>query len=212
MNPLAGFSDWVLALLPRLFLVPGGVCLLIAIGLHYLAAGNLRRTALRTLLRAFLKENTLALATAWVAVALIPFAGIAPLLFPVDTFALLALPIASLAFDQFGSSERNPLEIGGVLVITISIMALVLPERHLLITVSEGSTTIWPALVIIAAGLVVLAASAANSVSGAMRWLALGSLGLTIGSSLDPVLGAGLLALVFAAGLVLVRLGWGKGE
>lgn len=214
MNPLSGFSDWVLALLPRLFLLPGAPALLLAVALYYLAdraRSNPTITGPHALAHAFLRGNTLALATAWVGVALVPFPGMAPLPFPVDTFALLSLPVASLAFDLFSGKKIESQEIGGVLALIVAVPALALQGSRLFDTGSNEGAAAWLGLGSMACGLVALFPGVAWGISGAMRWLTLGAIGLEIGAALNLTFVAGLLAGAYVLGALATRFGWGKG-
>lgn len=209
MNPLAGFSDWVLALVPRLFFAPGGVCLLLAFALYSIAKRNLIGLSLRQLFHAFLRENTLALAFAWTATALVPLAGIAPLPFPVDAFSLLSLPVISLAFDIV-DNKKNIGEIVGVLAITAALLSLALPEKRLLVPGPGNGSLSWVVLGAVVAGLGALAPSAGLGINGAMRWLALGLTGLTLAASFNLEVVVALLVGCFAVGLGAAKLGWSK--
>jgi hypothetical protein len=72
---LAAFSDWALALLPRLFLYPGGLFLLASLALLRLASGGAGALAPPAVLRDLAGTNALSLAVAWAAVALLPLPG-----------------------------------------------------------------------------------------------------------------------------------------
>lgn len=223
MNLFAGFSDWVLALLPRLFFAPGGVCLLLAFALHYTASHyrdsrgtashNSNRTNPRQLLHAFLRENTPALASAWTATALVPLVGIAPLPFPMDTFSLLSLPILSLAFDVSVGNKKDVDEIGeivGVLAITVAVLSPALSGKRLLLTGHGDGNPSWVVLGAIVVGLVALTPSAGLGINVAMRWLALGLTGLTLAASFNLGQVTALLAGCFTVGLIVAKLGWSK--
>ncbi|HST06038.1 MAG TPA: hypothetical protein VLQ48_15070 [Chloroflexia bacterium] len=106
MTPeLAQFSDWVLALLPRLFIYPGGLWLLAGVLLVRLAGGG--ATAIRpgVWLDDLLRTDLPSLALAWVVVALLPLPEASILPSPVDIWVLAALLALSLLLDV---GLRNP--------------------------------------------------------------------------------------------------------
>jgi hypothetical protein len=106
MTPeLAQFSDWVLALLPRLFIYPGGLWMLAGVLLVRLAGSG--ATAIRPgpWLEDLLRTGLPSLALAWVAIALLPLPGASTLPSPVDIWVLAALLAVSLLLDV---GLRNP--------------------------------------------------------------------------------------------------------
>jgi hypothetical protein len=88
-DPSAAFAAWVLGLLPRLALWPGGVALLLAGGGAWWAG---RRGGGGAALPAL---ERLALALAWAAVAFLPLPGTPPLPLAPDALVLLGLLLAA---------------------------------------------------------------------------------------------------------------------
>src|SRR5437868_6034119 len=101
MNSWLGpFSDWTLALLPRLFLYPGGLWMLsMLLPLCLLPARRRSRAFLPPASCLLPAGPSPQLAVAWVALALLPLPGAAPLPFPVDRLSLAGLLVTSLALD-----------------------------------------------------------------------------------------------------------------
>ncbi len=82
MNGLEGFSDWTLALLPRLFLYPGGVWMLAAVlGLRF-ASGGLAAIKPSALVSDLSGVSLLAVAVAWAGLSLVPLPDASPLSAP----------------------------------------------------------------------------------------------------------------------------------
>ncbi|HVF98659.1 MAG TPA: hypothetical protein VND68_02365, partial [Chloroflexia bacterium] len=95
MNPLAGFSDWALALAPRLFLYPGGLAIAAALVLALYTSRRATGTpVVRYAFSLITDANTLSLALAWAALSILPMPGTAPLPFPVDRFSLVSVVTA----------------------------------------------------------------------------------------------------------------------
>ncbi|HEY0068598.1 MAG TPA: hypothetical protein VGE04_01370, partial [Chloroflexia bacterium] len=136
MNPLAGFSDWALALLPRLFLYPGGVAmvaaLLLALFTPRQTTGKGRTSLLRETLHLAANANTPALACAWAALSILPLPGLAPLPFPVDRFSLVAIIAVSLLFDLTGAREDRRDELWPGVAIVLALMSPVALQRELM--------------------------------------------------------------------------------
>ncbi len=133
MNPLSGFSDWALALLPRMFLYPGGLALaaafLIALFASHLATGSTGTPSLRKVLRLVARANIPGLACAWAGLAILPLPGVAPLPFPVDHFALVAITTISLLFDLALTGEDSASELWHTLPIVLALMSPIASQR-----------------------------------------------------------------------------------
>ncbi len=208
MNPLSGFSDWALALLPRLLLYPGGIGLvggLLLVGLYNQQSGH------HSLLTILAGVNILPTAVAWVAVALLPMPGAAPLPLPVDNFVLIALPAASLLLDNHaGLLERwASTAVVAALVSTMASAALMPPPVQSSPFFTGGGT--WTAR-LLAGAAIMLAMSALASTLGqgwgqAIRWLAWGGLAATLTPLPSVAAGLGLLVLAPAAGWLVERRG-----
>lgn len=178
MNDLAGFSEWTLALLPRLFLYPGGLWLLVIIAGLRFAIAERQAASLHALLSDLLGAILPSLATAWAAVALLPLPGTASLTFPTDRFALVGLLAVSLAFESGvmdqGLRVRNNRLIE--LAILIAVLAPLAGQTSLLDTGSEISG--WISLIAVFLGVALLCHQAAINLSLAARlvgWLGLAS-------------------------------------
>jgi hypothetical protein len=101
MTPeLAQFSEWVLALLPRLFIYPGGVWLLAGVALIRLAGDGTKGTGPRAWLDDLMGANLPSLAIAWAGVAVLPLPGASVLPTAVDRWALAAVLAVSLLLDN----------------------------------------------------------------------------------------------------------------
>ena len=177
MNDLAGFSEWTLALLPRLFLYPGCLWLLAMIaGPRFVA--DRQATSPRAWQSNILQGNLPSLATAWAAVALLPLPGAASLPFPIDKLALTGLLAVSLAFGSgvkgqgFGVRNNRLIE----LAILIAVVAPIAGQTTL-IDMSSGIPG-WISLTAVFLGVALLSHQAASSLSLAARlvgWLGLAS-------------------------------------
>jgi hypothetical protein len=138
---LAAFADWTLALLPRLFLYPGGLFLVGALALARAASGGLGALSPRALLHDFAGANTLSLALAWAAIAVVAVPG-RPLPFAPGAPVLALLLALSLLLDITGERGREQALAGAAVT-----LALLVPSVG-----SEAGLAVW-----IAAGLAVLA-------------------------------------------------------
>jgi hypothetical protein len=185
MTPeLAAFSDWVLALLPRLFLYPGGLWLVA--GLVVIRWARDGRGGVRPghWVGALAQANLGAVATAWAALSLLPLPGAQPLPTPVDRWALGALLAISLLLDLDGveSHVRRWRGLAGA-GITLALLAPLAGEPGLL--VSEAALGMsWAARLAIFAvglGIVVLVWSGDVGLGGEVRGLA------WLGMALAPV-------------------------
>jgi hypothetical protein len=175
---LSTFSDWTLALLPRLFIYPGGLWMLVAlVGLRFVAGG---RACARpgTFLDDLSRGRLLPLATAWGGFALLPLPGAQPMPFPVDGFSLCALLALSLVFSQALEQRVDWREgIIGV-AITLALLVPAIGERALLAAGSDGGLPTWLSMLAVGVGLAVLVPSATRDLAAGVRWL--GWLGLLI--------------------------------
>ncbi|HEX9988404.1 MAG TPA: hypothetical protein VGE45_08000 [Chloroflexia bacterium] len=173
MTPFAGFSDWTLALLPRLFLYPGGLWMLAALIALLIATNGRASRSYRSLLNDLAQANLPAFATAWAALSLLPLPGTQPLPFPTDRLSLAALLALSMLFDV--PSTRREHGLAGT-AITLAIMAPMPGGQAILNVGREVTIADWLSLLAVAAGLVALVADGALSLSNGVRWL--GWLGL----------------------------------
>ncbi len=179
MNDLAGFSEWTLALLPRLFLYPGGLWLLaVILGLRFSVKGKGLMSP-GALLSDFLRADLPALATAWAAVALLPVHGTTLLTFPTDRLALAGLLAVSFAFDfdRYSGSKADVITPRIRFTELAILTAVVVPVagQTTLLDTNEGLSG-WISLLAVLLGIAALAPQAANSLSLAMRligWLGL---------------------------------------
>jgi hypothetical protein len=176
MTPLAGFSDWTLALLPRLFLYPGGLWLLVALIVLLVATGGRETRRYRSLLHDLTQANLPALATAWAAISLLPLPGTQPLPFPADRLSMASLLALSMLFDA--PSTRREQGMAGT-AITLAIMAPLAGGQAILNVGGEVTIADWLSLLAVAVGLAALAADGAPSLPGGVRWLGWLGLGAT---------------------------------
>lgn len=218
MSELAPFSEWTFALLPRLFIYPGGVWLLPALLFWRLLSGGYRSLAPRPLARSLMGANLLSLATAWTAISLLPLPGAPPLPFPADRFTLLALLALSLLLDNYSSAE-GWLGAG----VTLALIAPVAGGSVLLLSPGSGRLSEWLAALAVLAGLVGIASLRASQQSlqasaRGLAWLGLGAHPLWASMQL-PLAGVVTVSLVYtvvlAAMAFLARLTrtqkWGRG-
>src|SRR4051812_15825222 len=107
MTGLEGFSDWVLALLPRLSLYPGGVGVLVALVALRLAQGGVPAIRPLSLAQELIRTPLPSLALAWGAFALLPLPGAPPLSTQVDTLVLVTLVLISFSLDGEATFENE---------------------------------------------------------------------------------------------------------
>jgi hypothetical protein len=181
MTPeLAAISDWVLAILPRLFLYPGGLWMVAGLAVIGWAARGRDGVRPRRWAVALAQADLGAVATAWVAVALLPLPGAQPLPAPVDRWALVALLAVSLLLD-LGREDwearrwRAPAGAG----ITLALLAPLAGEPGLLASGEEltASWAAWVAVFAVGAGIVALLWSGDVGLGSEVRglaWLAIG--------------------------------------
>lgn len=124
MTPeLAQFSDWVLALLPRLFIFPGGLWLLAGVALIRLAGDGTKGVEPKAWLDDLTGADLPSLALAWAGVALLPLPGASVLPTPADRWSLAALLAVSLLLDLgMQGANRTRIAHAGA-AITLAILA-----------------------------------------------------------------------------------------
>jgi hypothetical protein len=214
VNPLAGFSDWALALLPRLFLYPGGLtvaaALLLALFMSRPATGTARTSLLRETLHLAATANIPALACAWVALSILPLPGLAPLPSPVDRFSVVAIIAASLLFDLAGSKEDQRDELWPGVAIVLALMSPVALQRGLMPGGADPGAVGYLAGAAVLAGLVGLFGGVGNGWSNAARWLAWWGAAFALGLMPGGTWGWISLPAALVLGWVAQRLGWGR--
>jgi hypothetical protein len=205
MTPeLAQFSEWVLALLPRLFIYPGGLWLLVGIALIRLAGDGTKGVGPRAWLDDLMGANLPSLAIAWAGVALLPLPGASALPSPVDRWALAAVLGVSLLLDSGmrGAGRGRMAQAGAA--ITLAILAPLvggdslvgLPADY----VSRAPLAFGLAVAAVVVGLVMMVWWGGGGLAGQVRglgWLAL---------ALAPVFGdmwPAVTAWVFGAGIIV---------
>jgi hypothetical protein len=183
MTGLAGFSDWALALLPRLFLYPGGAWMLVMVLWLRLVSGGPKAVRPATLAADLIKASLPALAVGWASLALIPLPGVSALSAPVDRLVLVALILVSRAISEVsGVGKHSWIESCISAGITLALLAPLARGRSLLLTGGDGA--VWNlssvlSVLAVMAGLAALSTSAAlDDLPGAARWLAWLGLGL----------------------------------
>lgn len=176
MSGLEGFSDWTLALLPRLFLYPGGVWLLAALLGLRVTSGGWSAVRPQALVRDLSRASLLALAVAWAASSLVPLPAASPLSSQVDTFALVALLVASLALDEVKRGASGWREGWVSIGMALAVLAPAVQGRTLLGYVSTWNISSVLSMVCVGVGLIALSVDTGRHLPGAVRWL--GWLGL----------------------------------
>lgn len=210
MNPLAGFSDWALALLPRLFLYPGGLAMAAALALALFTSGPVAGTSVaRHALRLVANTSILPLALAWAALAILPVPGMAPLPFPVDHFSIVAIVAASLLFDLIASKERDQDELWPSLAILLALMSPLAWQVGLMPGDGGEGVSGYLAGAATLVGLVGLFGSTRYGWGAAARWLAWWA-ALALGTLPAGAWGLVTLPATLVLGWVAQRLGWGK--
>ncbi|MEO8286726.1 MAG: hypothetical protein ABI670_09855 [Chloroflexota bacterium] len=206
MTPeLAAFSDWTLALLPRLFLYPGGLWLLAALLLFRSASGGLPAVQPSRLLHDLARVNLLSAALAWTAIALLPFPGIPPLPYPVDRFVPLALLALSFLLDIKGG-KASPLQGVVTAIVTLAVLIPSIESRTLFGTSAHPTIAVVASSLAVGIALVALlqAGEGQQSISGGVRWLSWLCLGLLPLWQFIAVEGAWLPSLTVVVALLLL--------
>jgi hypothetical protein len=181
MTPaLAQFSDWVLALLPRLFIYPGGLWMLAGVLLVRLAVGGARAIGGRVWLDDLLGADLPSLAVAMSALALLPLVGASALPVPVDRWALAALLTVSLLLDTGVRNAERPSIALPACAITLAILApLAAGDSLVALTgdyLSRAPVAFGLAVAAVLLGLAVMLWLGCTSLAGQVRglgWLAL---------------------------------------
>jgi hypothetical protein len=174
MTGLEGFSDWVLALLPRFFLYPGGVWLLVAlVGLRFAGGG---KASLRpaTLITDLLKASLPALSVAWAVISLLPLPGASVLGAPIDRLTLAAIILTSLVLDAAPDWKEVAISVG----MALAVLSPLAGESGLLSEARSWEVSSALSMVCVAVGLVALSSRVGRDLPGAVRWLAWLGLGL----------------------------------
>lgn len=214
MNPLSGFSDWALALLPRIFLYPGGLAivaaLLLALFMQRSATDTTRTTLLHKVLRLVAHANVPALACAWAALSILPLPGVLPLPFPIDRFTLVAIITISLLFDFTVKTESNRDELWPNLAIVLALMSPLASQRGIVLGIGEPGVVDYLAGAAVVAGLVGLFDSVGYGWSRAARWLAWWGAGMALGMVPGGMWGFVSLPAALALGRIAQRLVWGR--
>ncbi len=203
---IALFSDWTLALLPRLLIYPGGLWMLAALLVFRLATDGVTSLKPTSLARDLGRANILALATAWAALALLPLPGAEAMPFPPDTFSLAGLLALSLSADViwgYKQGRRNAL--AGVAT-TLAIMAPVAGRRALIIASGIPSLSDWLSLLAVGVALATVAHLSRRDLSGGVRWLAWLALGAAPFRGVTPMPAALWVSLAYAAALLALAV------
>jgi hypothetical protein len=193
MTPdLAAFSDWTLALLPRLFLYPGGLFLLASLALLLLASGGVRALSPRTLLRDLADANNLPLALAWATVAMLPLPGWTLPFYP-GTHALAPLLALSLLLDMKAVRGREQALAGGAVT-----LALLVPPVE-----GVPGLVVWAVVgLAVVSAVIALGASNRGTFAGQARSVAWMWVWLSGGLTLLPTGQAWLVPVVLLGGAV----------
>jgi hypothetical protein len=189
----AAFAAWIIGLLPRLALWPGGLALLLA----GVGAWSARRQGAEAVALSAL--DRLALALGWVAVALLPLPGAAPLPLAPDALVLTGLLLAAEGLAGRGSGWGVGLCAGAVAIVAAGAGRLLFPFAALPAPVPILAAVAY------AWGLAGQAAPLSPSVPALLRWLLwLGWTGLAVQLPAPGNLIAGVGVLV----LLLAWAGW----
>jgi hypothetical protein len=168
MTGLEGFSDWVLALLPRLFLYPGGVWLLVALVGLRVAIGGKASLRPATFITDLLKASLPALSVAWAAISLLPLPGASPLGAHIDRLALAAIILTSMALDATPDWKEVAISVG----MALAVLSPLARESGLLSEARSWEVASALSMVCVAVGLVALSGGVGRDLPGAVRWLA----------------------------------------
>jgi hypothetical protein len=184
MTPeLAAFSDWVLAILPRLFLYPGGLWMLAGMAVIKVASGGKTALQPRQWAADLSQVNLVGAATAWAALALLPLPGAAKLPSPVDQWVLVALLAVSflVELEAVEGQARQWILIAGAGIT----LALLVPLAHSqgLLAANEASPNIrWGgqlAIFSVGLGIAALIWAGEKGIGSQVRGLAWVGLALT---------------------------------
>ena len=205
MTPeLAQFSQWVLALLPRLFIYPGGVWLLVGIALIRLAGDGTKGVGPRAWLDDLMGADLPSLAVAWAGIAMLPLPGASVLPTAVDRWALASVLAVSLLLDS-GTRGANGMRMANAgAAITLAIVAPLaggdslvgLPADY----ASRAPLAFGLAVAAVAVGLVVIVWWGGAGLAGEVRglgWLALAL--MPVYGDMWPVV----TVWVFGAGMII---------
>lgn len=168
MTELASFSDWVLALLPRLFLYPGGVWMLAALLLMKLTAGGPPSLRPGAIAADLLKDSLPALALAWTALALIPLPSAPPLAAPVDRLVLCALALVSMFASR---TTRGGWEAWVNVGIAVAVVAPLARGTALLAKIEAVSISGVLSMLATTLGLAALSSGIGRDYSAGVRWM-----------------------------------------
>ncbi len=181
MTPeLAAFSDWVLAVVPRLFLYPGGVWMVVGLVIMR-AVGGGERSGPGGWVGELARVNLGAAACGWVALALLPMPGAQALPAPVDRWVLSALVALSLLLDLDAADvEARRWRVLAGAEITLALLAPLARGEALLVGGEglEASWAAWIAIPAVALGMVALVWSGDVGLGSGVRGLAWAGLGL----------------------------------
>jgi len=168
MTELASFSDWVLALFPRLFLYPGGVWMLAALLFMRLTSrgpASLKPVALASDL---LKDSLPPLALAWTTLALTPLPSASLLSTPIDRFVLCALALLSMLV---GSKVQMDWEGWINIGLALAVLAPLASGIALMGTSQAASISGVLSMLAVTLGLAALSSEIGRSLSHDVRWL-----------------------------------------
>ncbi|HYP21280.1 MAG TPA: hypothetical protein VEY08_14510 [Chloroflexia bacterium] len=211
MNPLAGFSDWAMALLPRLFLYPGGLAIAAALVLAlFTSRPSAGTSVVRQALSLRANANILPLALAWAMLSVLPVPGTAPLPFPVDRFSIVAIVAASLLFDLIASKERPQDELWPSLAILLALVSPLAWKGGLMQGSGGEGVSGYLAGAATLVGLAGLCGGTRYGWSAAARWLAWWGAALALGELPAGAWGLVTLPAAIVLGWAAQRLGWGK--
>jgi hypothetical protein len=153
--------------------------------------------------------NILSLALAWAALSILPIPGMAPLPFPVDRFALVAVVAASLLFDLVAAKEDYREEIWASLAIVLALMSPVSSQDGLMPSTGDQRISGYLAGAAVLVGLGGLFGGTRYGWSSAARWLAWWGAAFASGTLPAGAWGLVTLSAALALGWAARRLGWG---
>ena len=201
-SALSQFSDWTLALLPRLFLYPGGLWVLGAlVWLNLIRGGFSARRWAQGLAST---PTMLSAAVAWAALALMPLPGVPPMPIPADRFALVGLLVTSLLISVYSDDS---LSLNGALVgvgLAVAALAPLASGRDLMASSVEWGASGWVALAAILSGLLVPRGDLESDFR-LLGWLGLGA--APVWALLEKQPSGGVLWVSLAYALLLLVIG-----